>query len=220
MRWLCSLILTSAIVPTAVEAATITYNESVDGDLTSQPSVSGEIEVFTLGIGENTFSGEVTFTSQVNETNNSLSDYDSIAFKLPSETKLTSVVISTSLLPGGFGREFSDTRYELIDSLGINYSSEDILGEVTVEIPSTNFSVFEQVLPLDSGSYFFSNSAFGSQFRPDDADEYSQTAAYTVSFNVKSKPIPEPSSTLGLAVISSLGAFSIFNRKRKRRITN
>lgn len=217
MRWLCSLILAGALIPTTAGAATISYNETVNGDLASQPSVSGELDIFTLGIGENTFSGEVTFSSQVDSMNNNLSDYDSIAFKLPSDTRLTSIKIDTSSLPGGFGREFSDTRYELSDSPGVNSSFGDLISDVSVPIPSTNLSLFEPVLPLDSGNYYFRNSAFGS--RPDSSDgsnEYSRTAAYTVSFSVE--PVPEPSSILGLLAFGSLGTYSIFNRKRTHKL--
>lgn len=221
MRWLCSIILAGVIIPTAAEAATINYNEAVDGDLASQPSVSGELNVFTLGIGKNTFNGEVTFSSQVDDMNNNLSDYDSIAFKLPFETKLTSILIDTSLLPGGFGREFSDTRYELSAAPGINSSFGDLIAAVAVPIPSTNLSLLDPVLPLNSGSYYFRNNAFGSRAdSSNQSNEYSRTAAYTVSFNVESKPVPEPSSTLGLLAIGSLGAFCVFNRKVKHNLTN
>lgn len=215
MRWLCSIFLAGALIPTAAGAATINYNETVNGDLASQPSVSGVLDVFTFGIGENIFSGKVTFSSQVDGTNNNLSDFDSIAFTLPSETQLTSILINTSLLPGGFGREFSDTRYELRDSPGVNSSFGDLVSDVAVPIPSTNLSLLDSVLPLNSGNYYLRNSAFGSGANSSSGanEEYSRTAAYTISFNVEAKPVPEPSSILGLLALGSLGAYSIFNRK-------
>ena len=48
MRWLCSIFLVGALIPTAAGAATINYNETVNGDLASQPSASGELDVFKL----------------------------------------------------------------------------------------------------------------------------------------------------------------------------
>lgn len=140
---------------------------------------------------------------------NNISDFDSIAFKLPSDTRLTSILIDISLLPGGFGSEFIGTNYELSSSPDVDFFG-NLISDVTVPIPSTNLSLFDPVLPLDSGSYYFRNSAFLSRDdSSDESNEYSRTAAYTVSFKV----VPEPSSILGILALGSLGTYSIFNRK-------
>lgn len=213
MRWLYSIMLASLLIPTAAQAAVINYDEAVDGDLPNSVFSFEPTPVFDLGIGENTFSGEMTLTSERDSMFNDLSDYDSFGFNVPNNTQLTSILIDTTLLTaddtlGGTGYEILDSQRNVISSIF----------ESNVPIPTTDTSLLNSTLPLSPGTFFLNNSylAFGGFDIP---ENYSSTAAYKLSFNVESKPIPEPSSTLGLAVIGSLGAFSIFKRKIKRRIT-
>lgn len=214
MRWLYSIMLAGLLMPTAAQAAVINYDEAVDGELSYSVFSFEPTPVFNLGIGENTFSGEVTLTSERDELGNDLTEYDSFGFNIPDNAQLTSILINTALLTAD--DTLGGTGYEILDSQKALISSQF---ESSVPIPTNNTSLLDSTLPLGSGTFYFYNSylSFGGFDIP---ENYSSTAAYKLSFNVQSKPIPEPSSTLGLAVIGSLGAFSLFNRKIKRRVTN
>ncbi len=219
MRLFCLTLLSGALIPNAVEAAVINYSEAVSGDLPGQFLFLSDLPVFDFGIGENKFSGEVTLTSQT-VTNEELNDFDSFAFNLPSDTSLTSILINTSLLPGST-EGLVAIGYELIDSSGSTISPQPAFpsepSEGFVRIPTSNTSLFDSTLPVISGKYFFRNSYFASA--PEiDGSNYSITAAYNISFNVEAKPVPEPSSTIGLLAIGSLGAYSVFNRKLNKKV--
>lgn len=174
----------------------ISYNETVNGDLPSDSFGLKSLPVFDLGISENTFSGEVALISQINATED-LNDFDSFAFNLSANTRLTSILINTLLLPGSEG--FIGIAYELIDSLRNKISLQaDFISEPSegfVRIPTSNTSLFDVNLPLSSSKYFFRNSYLASKSEIT-GNNYSITAAYNMSFNVEAKPVPEPSLLL------------------------
>lgn len=212
MRWLYSIMLAGLLIPTAAQAAVINYDEVVDGDLPNSAFSIEPTAVFDLGIGKNTFSGEVTLTSERDDLGNDLSEYDSFGFNIPANSQLTSISIDTALLTAD--DTLGGTGYEILDSQKNVISSQIESG---VPIPTSDTSLLKSTLPLSSGTFFLNNSYLAFR-RLNIPENYSSAAAYKLSFNVESKPIPEPSSTLGLAVIGSLGAFSLLNRKIKRRI--
>lgn len=205
MRWSYLILVFGTLVPNVVEAAVINYSEEASEDLPGEFLFLSELPVLNLGVGENKVSGELTLSIE-SITNPQASDFDSFIFTLPSDTELTSVIINTSLLPGS-AEDFNGIGYELINPLSgdsplVNVISEQLEG--LVPIPSTNISLFDSTLPVNPGEYLFRNSYLTYQGEPTE-DNDSITAAYSISFNVESKPIPEPSSTLGMLVMGGLG---------------
>ncbi len=159
------------------KVAAITYNEAVNGELPfsiEYSNGSGSVEylnVFGLDLGTNTFTGEVTFSENVIQT-----DFDSFAFSIPTGTRLESVLLSISLLPGGSGI-FNSIDSGLTTPPSIN---TDFLAFENITIPSTNISIFTSVLPLESGVFGISNIGLAGLVNSGE----SQTATYTFSLTV------------------------------------
>jgi hypothetical protein len=165
------------------KVAAFTYNEAVNGDLPTTVEysrASGSIEyinVFGLDLGTNTFTGEITF-SDSDPFLTPIDSFDSFAFSIPTDTRLESVLLSISLLPGGSGI-FNYTQYGIQTPPSIY---PDFLAPLElITIPSTNVSLFTSVLPLESGVFGISNAAgVGGFLNPGE----SQTATYTFSLTV------------------------------------
>ena len=170
-------------------ALVITYDESVDGDLPALASLS---PVFTLDIGTNTFSGEISFSFNASVS----TDRDSFAFSVPNNTSVVGIFIDIALLELGAGI-FNLTTYVLQDSSFAGFTAANI------PIPSLNLSLFSSTLPLAPSLYGMQlNSLSGSLF----FNEF-RTAAYT--FSIEVAPAPEPSTlalfATGLALLAFLG---------------
>lgn len=178
------------------------YDEAIDGDL---PSFVSDSPIFSLDIGENTFTGDFTFGNLFDEEDFG-EDFDSFAFTVPDTTLLGEVVLTTTSLAGG--GEFVETGFDL----GENQEG-DILTRADIPLPESEVSIFEEVLPLPAGEYFIDQTFFSGSI---DINDF-RTIGYTFSLTVDAEaiavePIPEPTAILGLV---AAGSFGMTIRKRQ-----
>lgn len=205
-RWFYATLIAGMLFPNPAKAAVINYNEVSSGDLLGSPEDSRAFDsVFDLDIGRNTFSGEITFNNIDPDVFDS--DFDSFAFDIPANTRLKSILLNISLLPGS-SSIFDMTGYDLQNS-----SLNSIAPEQRIPIPSTNLSLFASNLPLGSGEFRLRNNYLSGGIK---FGEF-RTAAYTFSLNViAATPVPEPS--LMLSTLTSIVLIVSFQLKRKQKI--
>ena len=168
--------LALTLLGSPVQAATITWDEGTDGDLTP------ELTPFTLGAGVNTFSGTVSafFPGQPN-------DLDSFLFDIAPGHMLVSASFA-----------FSDVQHSATTTnLGVEYAvtSADVSSyftpsqNITLYFPAGTAAVspvalFELSLPLGTGSYRLLPGIGGA----DPGLEFSWAYDYTLSLSVV--PLP------------------------------
>ena len=116
-------------------------------------------------------------------------------------TRLESILLDISLLPGGSGI-FNSTGY-ILQNVSLTNSSL----EQAIAIPSTNLSLFASALPLESGHVVLQHSFMAGNL----TSGQFQTSAYTFSINVTGTEVPEPSTLAGLAC---LGLGSLLLKKK------
>lgn len=205
-RWFYATLIAGMLFSNPAKAAVINYNEASSGDLLGSPENSHAFDsVFDLDIGRNTFTGQVTFNNVDPDVFNS--DFDTFAFNIPANTRLESILLNISLLPGS-SSIFNMTGYDLQNS-----SLNSIAPEQQISIPSTNVSLFASNLPLGSGKFRLRNNSFGGGIK---FGEF-RTAAYTLSLNViAATPVPEPS--LMFSTLTSIVFMVSFQLKRKQKI--
>lgn len=191
-----------------------TYDEAVKGDL---PSDVSDSPVFVLGLGVNTFTGELTFGASFGE-DDPFPDFDSFRFEVPIGTSLQSILLDISLLPGDSA--FNQIGYDLENSLGTAISSKRI------RIPSANRKLFRADLPLSSGQYALRDAVHSGSLLPYDFE----TAEYTFSLNVVSakdissvdvaaaEEIPEASNLAGLICLGLGGLLLKLTKTRGRKM--
>jgi len=179
------------------QAASITWDEAVDGDL------APELAPFTLGSGVHTFTGTTRafFPGEPN-------DLDSFLFNLPAGTSLSSVSFA-------FGNvQYSPTTLYLIVDFAV--SSPDVQAFYTptqsefLYFPEGTAAVspvalFESALPLGPGEYRLLPGIGGA----DPGLEFSWAYDYTLSFTV----VPIPPAVVMFA--SGLGLLAAYRKRRR-----
>ncbi|MBN2269098.1 MAG: PEP-CTERM sorting domain-containing protein [Sedimentisphaerales bacterium] len=155
-------------------AVPISYDEAIDGDLDIDDPL------FQFDIGVNRFSGSMSVSP---------ADWDSINFSIPDGMELAG--ITASIEGGGIER----TEYALA-MFDYPYTHLGFSGELYLPFSG---SIFDDVLPLETGNYRLRHYVFVST-EPDIHD-------YILEFNV----IPEPSSIF-LFAVAGLG---LLRRRRQ-----
>ena len=178
-----------ALLATPAQAAPVSYDEAVDGDLPLDPDALLNFEPGANIVKGTSFSG-LGF------------DPDTIGFAIGADEELVSI---------SYAWTFTSLAADTV-SIAIDHALRDIsllpnFGfEYVVLFPSTSPSaMFTDVLPLGSGSYqvrpsFLVNSGSGS------------TWAYVWTFTVRSTKVPEP----GAFGVLGLGFAGLMAARRRR----
>ena len=189
LRKLALAVLVSLWLPSAVGAFPLSYDEGVQGDLSS---AAPSPDVFPFGTGVNVISGTL-------RTIGNPADFDSFAFTIPAGTILSSVVFSffTDGLPGE--TKFA-TRFVLDqDNALISFPFLSSTGDVDLA-GSSPLSFFAADLPLGPGTYLFYNSVHTS------TPALGWECVYSLEFSVVEGVVPEPGALLllgaGLAALA------------------
>lgn len=164
----------------AAQAAVVTYQESVSGDLGSGLTLT----TFSFGVGVNTVSGNTGYSFST--------DLDSFAFIVPVGAELVAAQI-----------QLTDTVGDLIGALWLfNSGSLSGFGGSLLEqisAPSPGTLVFTKP-PLGAGDYNMTAASLSGTGLSNFAD-------YTFSFTLRSvNQVPEPSTILLIGVAALAGA--------------
>jgi len=190
LRSLVLLITLILIISTEGFGATISWDESVDGDIASNS--------FNFDEGINTITGSI----YVDRSTIPIPyDDDNFSFDLPLGMLLTSVWLDASmnyLDQNGDGIKWGSVQF------GITNSSSAAWVSIYPNYPIDQY-VFDAILPGE-GPYSFANASGYPQ--PGDA----WFVNYTVEFNVAAVPIPGALWLLGSGLLGLVG----FRRKLRR----
>lgn len=183
--------------------ATIIYDESSSGDLSSE---RGSPE-FDFGIGINTILGS-------DAIGDNLYDLDQFLFNISPGTQLVSVTYSFGNLNlfGSISNVHSD--YRLRDEAASYITTENTIQILTSSSQpgASPVSLFEDVLSLGEGSYNWMNSGYGWGGSSSTDDNVSWD--YIIDFQVAAlNTVPEP-ATMMLFGIGLLGLTGVSRRKK------
>lgn len=178
------------LVSGVANAATVNYNESVDGDLIYQDDLVGNApHLGTLDLGVNTIIGSVSYE---------IDTIDIFRFDVMSGTEITSASLSTVFDIGGYYDStltFWDvtglsTSSYLYDGIGFPYAKSYNPGDI-VDLFDAQPLYFSPLSPLQSGSYVITlaGAHLTTTIQPGDA------VNYQVTFEVAStSPVPIPAA--------------------------
>jgi hypothetical protein len=164
-----ALVLSSAV---AAIASPVSYDESVDGDL----AWDGDLRVFELGVGVNTFVG--TFAGPT-------ADFDSVAFTVPAGLAFAGGRIEITDEPGG---NLQMGAWDLVTG-SFGGGGEFIQDYV---LPSPGAATIAANLVLPGRAYHLSNTAFGG--------DAGSAGKFTFTMTV----VPEPASVALVVAASSI----------------
>jgi hypothetical protein len=198
-RWGVRLLMLMAIGagPAIVNAAPITYDEAISGDL---GAVSPHTE-FLFDAGLNTISGDIHHFIEL-----SSADFDEFLFTLPAGTQLVAITYAWTLHPFK-GNEDAGTFAQLRpggpSTPALASESIDLYAHAPPQV-----GMFAVAMPLGPGTYFIDHPGLG----PTTAC-CGWSADYTWTFEVQGTAVPEPASL----ILLGSGVAALAARRRRRR---
>jgi len=213
-KWIKNLAILAAIIsPSSLYATSVTYDESINGDL-------GYGDSFSLGQNQNYVTGSVSSGSSV--------DSDGFYFTIPDNFVATFSFLS-SIDSGGspYGASFSWELRRLTTSGDCSvacmstyapYASHvfSIGDNVTYLVPAGDEDI-SSISSLSAGTYFLSEVGSASEIILSGSEPWSNylyTMNYTAAFDVQ--PIPLP-STIYLFITSLIALPSFFRKKNEHK---
>jgi len=193
---LFSIFLFTVMGMETVGAAPVVYDESINGDLLDSTPFHSSL-FFTLGVGSNTFTGSAGHSG--------ITDFDYLGVTIDTNHTLTDITLSISNITDNstlrlFGIRFDDpdtipgdaseTFNRTSDLESLTFTRDDT---ESLLVPFSTF-VFESVVPLTEGGYYFGMTSFSGT--PLDA-----SIDYTWTFDVTSVPLPSAVWLLGAGII-------------------
>lgn len=170
----------------SVQAATVHYDESSDGDLCSCAADESLVTVFQLGVGANTISGSTSGFTTPEET---IIDTDAFILNLNPNLEIASITFDFS---------FVKVLYQDWDLHDGATRFDPLLVRDRVELGGSNpKQMFETALPVSNGDFIVRHAATG-------VSNYPWSVDYTWTVNVVNViPIPPalllfPSALAGL----------------------
>ena len=191
---------TLSLMALNVNASTVTYDESINGDLVWGGTYGDYMHLGELGAGTNTISGDGGFNP-----NTGWDDFDGFRFDVASNMQIISARLTFNVTGGlTAGWHFLDmTNNDLSDRPFVD-SPTTLLTDVFTQ-SDTTFDIFTDgtmqiTSPIQSGNYIMSAGSFSAPSGTEGG-----FISYTFEFDVAPVPIPATVWLFGSGLIGLIG---------------